>query len=79
MTKVYVLWHCHQLEGHDEEMMLGVFSTREKASEAITHLRTQPGFKDHPDGFQIGERTIDRMSMEEGFVTVYPGEEPKVH
>ncbi len=80
MTTVYVLWHCYQnAEGQDQEKMLGVFSTDEKAAAAVAQLRTQPGFKDHPDKFEILDCTIDRAYMTEGFVTVYPGEEPKLH
>lgn len=75
MTKVYILWHTHELDGHEEELMLGAYSTPEKAATAMAHLRTQPGFKDQPDGFEIKDCTIDRMYMAEGFVTLLPGED----
>ena len=36
---VYVLWHIHELNDdyspHDEEKLIGIYSTEEKASEAI--------------------------------------------
>jgi hypothetical protein len=33
-----------------------------------------PGFQDYPDGFEIADATLDRTSLLEGFVMVYPGE-----
>lgn len=40
--KAYLLWHIHELHDdygvHDEEKLIGIFSTEEKAAEAIeTH------------------------------------------
>ena len=36
---VYILWHIYELHDdygpHDEEKLIGIFSTREKAAEAI--------------------------------------------
>ncbi|MGH7033818.1 MAG: DUF7336 domain-containing protein [Stellaceae bacterium] len=75
MTIVYVLWHDHVDEqGCDHDMMLGIYSTEEKAKEALELLRDKPGFKGYPDGFEIARGIIDRTSMLEGFITVYPGD-----
>ena len=38
-------------------------------------LRDKPGFRDHPDGFEIAEGTLDETCMTEGFVTVSDEEE----
>jgi len=43
----------------DESFLLGIFSTMEKAEEAILHYKTQPGFKDYPDGFTIVGFKVD--------------------
>ncbi len=76
MTDVYVFWHCRQDEqGIDHDKMLGIFSSEEKAKQALAILRDKPGFKDHPDGFEILRDIVDHVHMLEGFVTVYPGEE----
>lgn len=76
MATIFALWHMHQDDdGCDHEMMLGVFSTKENAQNAITSLKDQPGFRDYPDGFEIHEYPVDRVEMREGFITVRPGEE----
>ena len=40
---VYVLWHIHELHddygAHDEEKLIGIYSTEEKAAEAIEAQR----------------------------------------
>ena len=75
MEKVFALWHERTDEtGCDHEKMLGVYSTEQKAREAMEFLRDKPGFKDYPEGFYIRHCTIDRTEMVEGFVTVYPGD-----
>ena len=50
--KVYVLWHVYELSDdfgeHDEEKLIGIFSTEEKAEEAIQSHKDLDGFKDLP-------------------------------
>jgi hypothetical protein len=68
MNEVYVLQHEYELEGHDEYKFIGVYSSREKAEAAVARLITQPGFRDHPDGFCISACTVDdRDGWSEGF------------
>lgn len=75
MTTVFVLWHCRTDEqGCDHDKLLGVYSTEEKAKQALEFLRDKPGFRDYPDGFEVADATLDRTSLLEGFVTVHPGE-----
>ena len=75
MTDIYELWHFRTDElGCDHDTMLGVFSTREKAQQALDFLRDRPAFKNHPDGFEILSGELDSFGMKEGFVTVYPGD-----
>ena len=45
---------------------------REKAQEAIARLRSQPGFKDTPDCFHVGEYPIDVIKWAEGYLTTNP-------
>lgn len=75
MEEVYLLWHCHELEDdfglHDEEKLIGVFSSEEKAEEAINLLKNKEGFSDYPkECFEIHKTTVDRPNWTEGFCTV---------
>lgn len=71
MNKVFVLQHVHRFDDGEEDVkMIGVFSAKSLAAEAIGHLLMQPGFKEHPDGFQMEEYSLDEYSWKEGFVTV---------
>lgn len=77
MTAVYTLWHEYQMDdGRDEEKLIGIYSTPEKANAAVEQIRGQPGFKDHPDGFNVYSCELDSTSWLDGFVTVYPHEVP---
>ena len=57
---VYALVHEYAHDGAREAKDIGVFATLEDATEAIERLQTQPGFVDHPEGFQILRFAIDR-------------------
>jgi hypothetical protein len=77
MITVHVLWHrCTDEEGRDHELMLGIYSTQEKAEQVLALLRDKPGFRDYPDGFEIQDATIDRTYMTKGFVFAWGDEEP---
>jgi len=70
MTTVFNLCHEYVMEnGEDEVKELGVYSSREKAQEAITRYWSLPGFRDHPDGFKIYESELDQdQAWTDGFV-----------
>jgi hypothetical protein len=70
MNKVYVLQHFHE-DGEYEEhpKLIGVYTSEEEAQAAIARLITQPGFRDHPKGFSIGETDLNRDGWEEGFIS----------
>ena len=79
-AKVYLLQHLHIHEdGEESALIIGIFSTRERAESAVERLSGQPGFRDHPgimsdegEGFYISERSLDDISWEEGFITMRP-------
>jgi hypothetical protein len=56
---VFVVTHSYFFEEQDVDLdeaegkFIGVFSSHERASGAITFLITQPGFIDRPDDFVI--------------------------
>jgi len=71
-TTVFVLQHVHTVSGGEDEdediKLIGVYSTEARALAAISRLSTQPGFRDHLDGFHIGPLTLDKDQWTEGFV-----------
>ena len=79
--KVYKLEHVHILyDDVVDTKFLGIFSTKEKAKDAMKILSKQPGFKDFSkliddddieEGFYITEEVVDEISAwKEGFTTV---------
>lgn len=71
-AKVYVLQHIYEY-GEDneymEDKMLGVYSSEEKASEAIERYMLLEGFRDYPrECFYISKYSIDTDSWIGGFV-----------
>ena len=74
--KLYILWHVHALAfddygEHDEEKLIGVYSSSEKAKEAIQSHKNLEGFRDLPlTCFEIHETELDRSSWNDGFTTV---------
>lgn len=68
MEFVYKVDHVYEVDDIEEVKFIGVFSSIEKAREAVNELILQPGFKDHPtDAFQINKIKIDRIGWVEGF------------
>jgi hypothetical protein len=63
--------------GEDEIKELGLYSSRERAEDAITRYKKLPGFRDHPDGFKIYESMLDLdEAWTEGFVRGDPHDPP---
>ena len=73
MSSVFVLQHVHSREdGVEDVKFIGVYSSREKAQEAVARLSRLPGFSDAPDGFHVEEYHVDQDHWVEGYVVV-PG------
>lgn len=71
MNTVYVLQHSHPIANDAEDVkFIGVYSTRQKAQEAVMRMAALPGFVDAPDEFSIDEYQLDQAQWSEGFVTV---------
>lgn len=74
MTEVYVLQHSRQDEdGIDHEILVGIYSTREKAEAAFADVIKREGFRDFPEALQILDILLDETLWSEGFITVVPG------
>ena len=71
MDVVYVLQHVHETPNGDDEdvKMIGVYSSEQKAQEAIARVVKAPGFREHPDGFHIDAYEVDRDNWTEGFTS----------
>ena len=72
---VFMLWHTYEQEDdfgvHEEEKLIGVFSSEAKARDAVEHLKDKEGFREFPlCCFEIHKTTVDRVGWEDGFATV---------
>jgi hypothetical protein len=65
MKNAFVLQH----ENPDTEnvKLIGVYSSEAAARAAIDRVRTQPGFRDYPNGFSIDDYEVDGDNWTEGF------------
>jgi hypothetical protein len=71
---VFVLWHVHERDGKDEELLIGVYATEADAKTAIKRLRSKGGFVEAPEGFRINRYELNRDHWEGGYATDTGGE-----
>ena len=72
MGNVFVLWHTHFDESLDEGedvKLIGVYSTKELAENALVRMSKVEGFRDHTAGCEISEYKIDKDNWTAGFIT----------
>jgi len=69
MDSVFVLWHSHEVQGVDDEKLIGVYKTRADAEAARERLKDKPGFKDLPHGFEVHEYVLGQDGWTEGFIS----------
>jgi hypothetical protein len=67
MDSVFLLWYVREVEGSEDELLIGVYSTQQEANAAIERLKSKPGFVDCPTGFQIHPHSLNRDGWSEGF------------
>jgi uncharacterized protein (DUF952 family) len=69
-----VLSHVYKTrDGACEEKLLGSYSSRAKAQQAIKRYKKRPGFRRHPDSFVIFKSVLDQdAAWIEGFFTANP-------
>ncbi len=66
--KVYLLQHSYELDnGCEETKLLGVFSSKQNAEEAIKEYKQLPGFRDKQENFFIDKYEVDKKHWVEGF------------
>lgn len=70
VDRVFLVTHSHELSGGaEDEKLIGVYSSKENADAAVIRATGLPGFREHPDGFQVDAYVIDADYWTEGFVT----------
>ena len=68
---VFLLWHVHHFDdGREDEKLIGVYSSEQDARDAHGRVGAQPGFRDHPGGFEIVDYALGKDHWTEGFATV---------
>jgi len=73
MKEVYLLWFtCNDenLKNKEEEMLIGVYSSKKKADEAQKKVAKLNEFRDYPLGFEIFPKTLDEDDWTSGFSIV---------
>jgi hypothetical protein len=69
--EIFVLQHVHMLDNGEEDVkMIGVYSSLERAEEAIKRLTMKPGFSDSPEGFVVHRYVLNEDCWTEGYITV---------
>ena len=64
---VYVLQHAYELDDHEDVKLIGVYSSEQRARDAIDRLKDAPGFAEHREGFCIDAYELDQDHWESGF------------
>ena len=65
INTAFLLFHVRP--DNDDFKIIGMYSSREHAEEAITRARNKPGFCKYPEHFAIDEYRLDHDSWQEGF------------
>jgi hypothetical protein len=72
-VSVFILWHPGESDPYEGPLLLGVYSTRQRAEARVAEAKGKPGFRDRPDDFEISEYRLDQDRWSEGFTTYeYP-------
>ena len=74
----YKVIHSYKLNNRDEIKEIGIFSSKNKANEAIDTVKIKPGFVDYQDGFIVERQfklfkptLLDNIFWGDGFDTYY--------
>ncbi len=72
-VEVFLVEHAHVQEDEEECVkLIGIYSSREAAEQAVARARLRPGFREAPNGFTIDRHWLDQDNWEQGYATVYP-------
>jgi hypothetical protein len=74
MESVFLVWHVHKIaDFNEDEKLIGVYRTEDKAGAAVARLLDKPGFKDSVGGFQVVAYELDKDHWGEGYETMDAG------
>lgn len=66
---VYVLQHSYEIGDFEETKFIGVYSSKENATQVVKRYMLLPGFKDYPEScFYIARYQVDKDNWTEGFI-----------
>lgn len=71
MSSVYLLQHCYEEDEFDWVTDLGIYTTNQKAIDALNRFKNLEKFLKYPDEFIISEYLLNENHWEEGFTTYY--------
>lgn len=58
---VYLVHHVRAEQGRaDDVRMIGVYSSKDAAKNAVLRAQMQPGFRHFPTGFKISKYSLDQ-------------------
>ncbi|WP_420825990.1 DUF7336 domain-containing protein [Pseudomonas multiresinivorans] len=66
IMRSYLLSHW-QYPDMETFKIIGIFSTQEKAEEAISNIKDDPGFRENPQGFVIDPYVTNQIHWVGGF------------
>ncbi|GAB3866644.1 hypothetical protein GCM10028801_39220 [Nocardioides maradonensis] len=70
-SHVWLLWHGDDIyDETPEAKLLGVYASEELARERIERCARLPGFRDHPEAFEIARYEVNRDEWSEGYVVL---------
>jgi len=68
VVRVHLLLHVHRYEdGHENIRVIGVFSSRRKARDAVRQLRNKSGFRERKKGFDLSTCVLDHAHWTQGY------------
>lgn len=68
MISVYVVQHIRDTDEDNEDVkFIGVFESKRLAEDAVTALKTQPGFRSSPGNFVIDEYVLNKAHWSSGY------------
>ena len=70
---VYLVEHAREINPDETDVKtIGIYSSEEKARDAIARASKLVGFRDHFSGFTADKYLVDEDRWEEGFHTYTP-------
>ena len=67
---VFLSWHVHEMpDGEEDAKLIGVYATAEDAESARLRVLPQLGFRDSPEGFEVGRYVVGQDHWTEGYIS----------